>query len=810
MFGLALVLAPELMGSMYGWGISLTTALVALGCALLAWSTRAAKRTVAIPVLVVVVAISIVWTVIQATPLPRALVEVLQPSAVAASDASATLRGVNPASWIPLSISPFGTRAEIVKGLAILCSLIGGWLLVAQRMRAELAKVIAISVVTMAIVALCHLGADAERAFGIFVLPHPGNTLVAPLVNQNHLAGFLALGAPLLAGLALDSEERGQRILYATLAAFTGATSLLSVSRGGAASLVVGLAVLGVLAMLRRRAKESERLSAPLALVGATTVAACGLGLYVASEGLFHELEHGDLSKLTLAGHAFGLALRHPWVGVGRGAFSAAFVANEGSEVRFTHAESFPSHWSAEWGLVMATALIAVLAASMYRAIRAARGWTQLGALAALAGLAVHELVDFATERLGVAVVAAALATVALAPSRRPHETGGRLVPAAWVAAGLAVLTTVALGLRIDATGVPELRERMETAMLAEDRAEFARVLEVATALHPSEPAFALLAGAEAARHDEPAGLRWLNRAMVTAPGWDAPHREAAAYLIRRGRITQGLLELRQAEERRSASPELLCRLLVARPEAAAELVRVARSDAVGLRWLDAVAACLPVGEAATEQIDDALTRHHVRSAVFRGARRELAEGHAERVLTMLDVAQLREQPEARVLLARAYVALDRHDEAIACLEDAGSMGQYADLGLRVRAEASARAGRAEAMRATMEERRLLAAGDAPALGRVWVDEAELEEQLGNDGRAIAAYERAHRLAQLPEALAGIARVAERIGQLGRAMRAYGELCSADPGGSACASHTRVRERLGESHPRYEQPLGTP
>ncbi|MCC6874132.1 MAG: hypothetical protein IT378_07470, partial [Sandaracinaceae bacterium] len=647
---LTLVVAPQLFAGEPGWAITLITLASAAACALAVWTAREEKAAVPLGGVWLVFVAGLAWTLLQGIPLPLELTRWLQPEAAAMAERTAELLRAPAPSFLPISISPAGTRAEIVKGSALACAFGAAWILAALGHRERVVMAVGVSCVAMAVVALGHLASGTDHVWGALQTPSP---LPAPLSNPNQLSGFLAMGVCALASLGLGAEARGPRVAWLTGAALVTATSLLAVSRGGVASLVAGLLMLGLLTLLRRRAREGGA-ATPLVILGGTAAFGAGLALYTGAQALYGDFERGDYSKLTLAWQGLELGLTHPLVGVGRGAFSAAFVQRHGTDLRFTHPESWPAQWSAEWGLPLAIALAAVLLVALARSARQAHRWAQLGALAGVASLGLHDLVDFASERLGVGVVAAALLAAAIAPGRRASAPSSRrsALPLGVSLSAAALLACAALGWRIEGERVPTLQRRLEAAVQSATFDE-ALVAE-AVRLHPAEPTFPLLAGAAAVRRNEPRALGWLNRAMVLAPGWSAPHVEAAHFLARRGRRLQALLELREAEEiRRGTGTDLACWMLQngARAE---DLERAARADATGLAWLDAVAGCLPFDSQAAVALDAHLTEHGVQGAALRDARRALAAGDAERALAAL--AGLPD--DTTVLLARARAHL--------------------------------------------------------------------------------------------------------------------------------------------------------
>lgn len=796
------------MGGRVGWSIVLITSVVAGGCLLLSLAARRSRLRVRFHALVWVSLLALGFTGLQALPLPVAITAALQPLAVERATAMATLLGEPAPGWVALSLAPRETLAALTKGVAISCALMGSWILVARGQRKRLFIIVGASAAAMAVVALGHFVLGVRDVYGIVETASP---LPGPLINPNHLSGFLALGVPVLIGLGLELESPGARLTAFGLAVVTGVAALMSFSRGGLVSLAIGILLLALLGIARRRSGTGARGFSGFAAVAATLALTAGFGLYLAAEGIFRDFEAGDSSKLELAARGLGVALDHPWVGVGRGAFSAAFVSHHGTALRFTHPENFLAQWVSEWGFPLGLSLLGTLTISLVRGVREARDWTRLAGVAASIALGAHELVDFATEGLGVAVVATVCVVASAAPRHRRQETdrGSWRVPFATALLAFCFLAT--FGWRIDGSSVPQLRAELEDALRSGHHERFAATLSSAARLHPSEPIFTLLSGAEAVRRGSPEALPWLNRTMVLAPGWDAPHVEAAMLFSRMGRHPQAFAEMRAAETLRAGSAwRVACDSLLADPSRVDAFLAASRADPTGLILLENTARCLPLDSGAGQRIDETLVEHDVLGSFIRRAQRLMNDG--EPAAAYRSLAPVSDSREAGVheMRARALIAQRLHREAAEVANVLAGSDEQSDELLRLRATALAGLEDADAMRRTLEQLRISCAGQTVPLARVWMLQGRLEAGLGNDGRAFQAYERAARLDPSSDGLLAAAQLAERLGRWTFAHQTYARLCLERSHPTACEARDRVSRQLREHVPSLEQLTGAP
>ena len=139
------------------------------------------------------------WTCLQALPLPCAIVKLLGPTSFANTTASLPLLGEQP-RFCTLSRDPGATQLEILKLACVVCVVAAARALAVRGLRQHVIIAVAWSTVAIALVALGHALFSADKVFGVYA-PTAKRTAVilAPLINENHLGGFVAVGAPLCA-----------------------------------------------------------------------------------------------------------------------------------------------------------------------------------------------------------------------------------------------------------------------------------------------------------------------------------------------------------------------------------------------------------------------------------------------------------------------------------------------------------------------------------------------------------------------------------------------------------------------------------
>ncbi|UJR80402.1 O-antigen ligase family protein [Sandaracinus amylolyticus] len=787
-----IVVAPELMGGATPWALLAIVLLAGAAASTGVWLLAATSSgSFVVPRgVAIAVAAALSLTVLQAVPLPTAFSDRFSPEGVDARASIAAL-GMGVPSWWPLSASEIATRSQVLVGLAILCAFSSATILCSRGQREWIVRLGATSTLLVALVSLAHVTLDLRAPFGVFPEPWWNTPLIGPLLNPNHLSGFVAMGVPLSLAAGLDARARPARIGWFVSAAISAGVAVVCASRGGIASLVVGVLTLAVLMFARRRALSRRVVLASLGGLAVLAMAAV-VGVALVLDWVRHEVERGSYEKLRLASRGLELALTHPWLGVGRGAFSAAFVRLFGTDERIDHPENIVVQWTSEWGLIVGVALLVTLAAAWARGALAARSPAQMGALASVASIATHDLVDFALEMPGIAMVATTALAAAIAPSARREEADVSVAISSRTLGALAAATLVgvlALGPSIVSLDQRLLQSELVSALRRGDFESFDARIADAVRAHPSEPVFTLLGAHAAARRGDERVALWLNQTMRLAPGWHEPHRIAARWLTRRRAFEQAWLEVREVRDRLPAvAPRVGCDVLAARPDPSVA-IRVLGDDSA---LLDALAACPGLPDGVVSQLDDALVASGLEGPHVRRARRAIADGRAADAIRELEGLSGPPGQQVTFVRADALLALHRAAEAATVLEQLGVRPEGEDERLRRLAEARAAAGDADGMRDAVRDLVASASGAPARVAAARMVLARLERQLGNDGRALRALEEAHRADPSSRALDQIASLSDEMGDIARARRARMEICRRDGSTSAACARPGI------------------
>lgn len=809
------MLAAVVLGSAVGLGglhtpvLSLLAACSAIATGLLWYDAETlAPRPVA-TMLVGVAVLLIGWTVLQAIPLPRGLL-----AAIASENADVWSRCLSPLRedgprWATLSLDPIASRVQILRGITYLVVFVGA-LRVARRPEGVLflERVLVASALVVAAAALLHPALGARKVFGLY---QPKETYayaegrIGPLLNTNHLAAYVDIGAIVAFTSVLDRRGALPRPVALATALLLGATAVWTLSRGGTSALFLGAVLVAVLVIGARRSGRL-RVAAPLAL--ALVAIGGGAVLLLATfEGTATKFARGDLSKLDVARNAADLLRDHPVFGVGRGAFESTFpkVRTTGEHWVFTHPENVLAQWTTEWGLPVAVLAMIGVAWALRPRVALARSRPPAGAWAALAAAALHNLVDFNSEVPGVVValsVCAAMVTGGTGGGQASPRFAGWARRPTLLASALGAATAIAIAVALPSTDLELWSEERAFQALGVDRSlsreAFHDRARAAMLRHPAEAYFPFVGALRATVARDEDVLSWAGRALERSPAYGRVHLLLArAFYVKNP--SQARLEYRIAceEDRSACAIEEALRLVHGFDDAMELVPDGPRGIDVLTRLADALAARLP---ATVVRLDRELAARDPRALgpVQRAAAAALGdvrnaepwcgEHDRERCVAdgLADANRLRlaapEKCEGHALTAELRVAAGDVDGALAELDGAlDRVTERSPCARRLVTLAEATGSRAR-VDAALD--RLLKLGcEAPAeCVTNLAFAAEVETRRDGARRALALTKRAwERAPERDDLLASVAARAGAQGLHGEAIEAYSRLLERHP-----------------------------
>ena len=338
---------------------------------------------------------------------------------------------------------------------ALLAGVIGvlwfGWvrgLAVDREARVRMFWIMAAVGLAIATVCFAAKGIESGKIYGI--RPTLGWVGWGPFPNRNHTASFLAMGALVAAGALFWAMAKRRKLLIFVAAvgfvAIVGAL-LASKSRGGLVAFGAGIVLFMLLILARNRNRRAWGVVLGLAFTVAALVLTFG-GKVLAR---FTSQEAGAVSndlRRQIWSDTATMWKDAPVFGHGLETFAQIFPLYtshdfDGQMVR--HSESSWLLWLSEIGAFpLALAAIGIL---IFCAMGIARAWRNerrsfsltAGALAGVAALAAHAVIDVPGHRWATAGFALALLAVAFPP--RGEVTKSKAIP--WVAAAVAAIWLV-------------------------------------------------------------------------------------------------------------------------------------------------------------------------------------------------------------------------------------------------------------------------------------------------------------------------------------------------------------------------------
>lgn len=761
------------------------------------------------------------YTLLQSVPLPASMIAAIAPhNADVWSRALAPLHEPGP-SWHPLSLDPTATRCEVLRGTAYVLAFLAAVRIARHRAGvAFVTRALVVCGLIVAIAAIAHPVGGVDKVYGLYK-PKTDVGAIAPLLNTNHLAGYVNIGTMLAFASVLSPNPFAPRALVAALVLLLASMEVWLASRGGVATMCLGF----TLVLAQRFASSRVSVVKRSWILGGVCVLA-GIGMFIlgAFESSFSSLKDTDVSKLSVDVMCFQrMAPAYPLFGAGRGAFESTFPEFRTGVgfVVFSHPENLFSQWVTEWGAPVAIIAFATLVFALGPRVAHARGESSVGAWTALVVLAAHNLVDFSLEVPGVVLSLVTCAAIVSAGGADPAQRvstvdrwGSR--PRAIMGISLAA-ATAAIVLAWGGRQHELLDERARLRVVARDSSisdlDVHEQLRAAMLAHPAEPYFPYLGGARALVTGRESVMPWLERTLERAPVYGPAHLVLARSL-RRISPSQSRLEYRLATEQgASYAPEESIALVRSFDDAR----ELAPDGTAGVPTLDAiaraVASSLPAtrwridqellgrGGAAITQVDERLARDALADVEAGAAAPWCDDGSCPAVaLAAADREEISNPMSTTGFMVRARVMAIQGDPAAglahlrrACdtgVERAPCLVSLAELAIDLHRDA-------EASRAIDELARSACTDDSTCVS-LQLTAAGLEDGRGNPGRALVFVRRAVQLA--PERADVLESVAVRSSQLGLhadALDAYERLAREHPENATYAAGAEKERTLG-------------
>lgn len=805
-----------------------TTSLIVLAClaaisAGLLWASPPTHVTRASRMMITVVALLLTITAFQMVPLPATLVASVAPSNgdVWARSLSA-LREEGP-RWHPISVAPVATRVDALRGAFYGCLLLAALrVALMQGGRRFLERVVVASAVIVALVTLAHAATQAQRVFGIYI---PRDTQgytsgrLGPLLNPNHFAAYCNIGAIVATGVALREKEFTKRVLFSAAAMLLSGTSVWAGSRGGTASLLLGLVLAIALSVIVRRGRRGPLARSEGSIVLVAVVASAALVGLASSELARTDLAGRDMTKLEIVRSAFGLVPRSPILGFGRGSFETIFpLVRDGSTYStFLRPENIIAQWTIEWGIPVTAVACTLLAITLRPRTVLQMERPPVGAWVAVWTAVLHELVDFHFEVPGIVALVMLCIAIVIARGAASGEHHG-LCPRFPRRAAFALAFATALGVVIAVPDVghslPEERDAIARAAMdpAREASAFSSELRAAILRYPAEPFFPLAGAVHAQTRRTGPVIPWIARALERYPNFGRAHFVLARELAPR-RTAQARLEYRLAysfDERLRGQISREAHSLVTDIDSALELVP---QGALGVPLLESLATATSERLPATSALLDeeimrrdptqvGPLRRKIRAATsdVRNDHPWCADSRACLAPAMSSARELIARDanscEPRLLMARLRIASGERSAALDELLDASRLVSDRAACLREIVQLAMELGDKRRADDALDQALRGGCGARDECLSLYSWAAEASERRGNHVRAIAFYKRAAELAGGDNYLVTAAELAERAGLDNEAADAFEKLAVRHP------ENERWRTRAAELRSR--------
>ncbi|HEX4336107.1 MAG TPA: O-antigen ligase family protein [Polyangiaceae bacterium] len=763
------------------------------------------------------------FTLLQAVPMPLALLRVLSPHA-AEMWAGAFPTEQTAAHWFPLTADPGATYIEAFKWLGYSGILAASIAIGARRGVRWTATLLFISAVVVGALTFAHGLLGVHKVFGVYEPMFQATRWhTGPLLNPNNLAGYLNLGLLSGTGLLLSREPQLPRIVVGLGVASLIGVVVICASRAGLVALLFGLVVF---VFYLRRIFKARGQTMTIALkrrlvlsLGGLLVAAVLFVFLGLSSDTLHELLDKNVEKLDVMTHVAPLVKDYRWFGVGRGAFESVFPAYHvgATNVVYAQPENFVLQWIAEWGVPVGVLAIVALGVLLWHAQRSATRITNAGMWAGLCALLAQNLLDLGFEVPGLVfagLIAAgsmwgenekALLEPSFKTGAAPRLGARALAIAAWLVLGTLVIVVGRHGVTRDRLSLRNSLAKVDVKN-SEDVARLRGELKSDIQRHPADPYFARIGGVLAYHAHDQSPIPWLRRALDRGMEVGSTHYVVARVLERAGARRQALFEVKLAVTYQPGLTGPAARvvtplvrtfddILVATPEGAAGqgmLNSVAMGfprdepRAIRLRCLEESIARAPTGVHTRAQLASDVTQSIAQAkdgdSLCGGTRRnDCVKLVNEQVRQLVKLAP--EDPAALIAKAQLMLVLGQAPEAEALLHKGCAhfvYDRYAGCE-RVRVRAAAATHSKDLLDSASRDLAASGCGFGANCAELDVFLGDQAAGIGDLGRALSYYQKAVSDEPTDAHWTRLARTASILGEVNLASKAWAQISNRNP-----------------------------
>ncbi|NUN14320.1 MAG: O-antigen ligase family protein [Myxococcales bacterium] len=527
-----LVGTPLFLGSVHPETLSAALGLLGITLFLVGWTVHKSGVRFGWPPFFWVLTAVFLLTTLYLLPIPLSWLAWFSPKSVSIWEQAFSLTESSE-TWVRLGHHFSQNVVELGRHLAIVGIFCLSYALTRFDARNGVILLHTVAWTTAAVVVIGALQTSLKTGFlfGLYtpVSPFADRGFYSTFVNENHLAGFLNLGALTALGQSFEGPSQKRRTLFALCYVAATAAMILTLSRGGLVAAVVATLAFGLIAIKNRSFRRRKRtFSIPFLLTTAvvlTTVSAFGYDYIVDLwKGWAPDVLIQDELKFRTIPDTVRMISDYWRAGVGPGSYGQLFSSYNTVSVNyiFTHPENFVLQLMADYGWIAAAALFFFGTVTLLRPLAAASNTPSgAGVICGLFALLLHNFVDFSFSIPGVVFPAIATLAVLIAEADsdrdkpRPTRIGALTLAVAVAAAAPVVLwADERFG---DDAGNDLLRDQFEAAQpVTRTVSDQEKLLFWA---QPADAHLYYLKSALSFRHNDlPQAQTWIEAALNRAP----------------------------------------------------------------------------------------------------------------------------------------------------------------------------------------------------------------------------------------------------------------------------------------------------